>query len=127
MALAPTTTARPFTISYESRDGAHVEAILPTRWEICGCCDGEGTTSSAVECDGGGFTASEWAEQDHDSREDYLAGQYARACDECRGSGKGRVLDHDRLTDEQAEALHDQSEADDYIDAEMAAERRFGC
>jgi len=116
-----------FTISYENRAGERVTETLPTRWHICDECDGEGKTSRAVECDGGGFTASEWAEQDDDFREDYLAGRYARACTVCRGSGKVRLVDHERLTDEQAEYLQEEAEASRWISAERAAERRFGC
>lgn len=55
---------RPIT-HYENATGELVETTLPTRWEICGSCDGDGTTS--------------------------------RACDECHGSGKVRVIDYDRL------------------------------
>lgn len=100
---------------------------LPWRWEICDCCDGHGKTSRAVECDGGGFTASEWAEQDCDFREDYLAGVYDRPCPECRGAGKVKAVDEDRLTDEERAEYEAQADADRAYRAEIAAERRAGC
>jgi RecJ-like exonuclease len=109
-----------------SEDGGETE--LPLRWEICCHCDGHGTDRGAsVECDGGGFTASEWAEQDHDFREDYLAGYYDRTCEACCGSGKVEVVDEDRCTSELWSAWQQQCED---LAAERAmerAERRMGC
>lgn len=110
-------------------DDAQTEIKLPTRWEICGSCNGEGTTSRHVECDGGGFTGSEWADLDDDFKDDYLAGRFDRACDECSGSGKVKVPDFDRLTPEQRAAWEEQederAECDAIQRAEIAAEQAF--
>lgn len=108
-------------------DDGDTEITLPVKWSICGSCDGHGTTSRHVECDGGGFTSSEWAEQDDDFKEDYLAGRYARPCAECDGSGKVQVPDYERMDPETVRAWEAQCEADYCIRAEEAAERRFGC
>lgn len=108
-------------------DDGDTEVELPSRWEICCSCDGEGTTSRHVECDGGGFTASEWAEEDDDFREDYMAGAYDSACDECGGSGKVKVADRERMSAEENKAYDEQLQADAEFRAEQAAERRMGC
>jgi hypothetical protein len=101
---------------------------LPARWAICSACEGCGTDRGAsVECDGGGFTASEWAEQDEDFREDYLAGRYDQPCAECRGhAGRVLVVDRDRVgaTELAIYDRHEQDEAD--YRALCAAERRMG-
>jgi DnaJ-class molecular chaperone len=60
--------ATPPTNSYQNATGELVETMLPTRWEICGSCGGDGT-----------------------------AGHHAIACDECHGSGRVRVIDYGRL------------------------------
>jgi RecJ-like exonuclease len=81
-------------------DGSEIE--LPIRWEICTRCEGCGTDRGAsVECDGGGFTSEEWAEQDDDFKQDYLAGRYDRPCAYCDGSGKVQRADRKRMTKEQ--------------------------
>lgn len=109
-------------------DGAEREYSLAAHYVICPMCDGRGTDGGhSVECDGGGFTASEWAEQDEDFRQDYLAGVYDRPCEACRGHA-GRVLEVDRdKADPSILALFDaENEAEaDYL-AMCAAERRMG-
>ena len=102
---------------------------LPTVWEICASCGGEGTTTRHIECDGGGFTASEWAEacdDDPDFAEDYFGGRYDRPCPDCNGSGKVKVVDLDRLSAEDRAAYEAQCEEDRWDDAMRAAERRMG-
>jgi DnaJ-class molecular chaperone len=104
------------------------ERALPTCWEICDACRGNGTTTRHIECDGGGFTASEWAEacyEDPDFREDYFSGVYDRACDECRGSGKVQVVDEDALSEEDRKAWDEQEQAEREIEAERWAETRY--
>jgi RecJ-like exonuclease len=98
------------------------EITLPTKWEICGCCEGKGSSSRYL----GAFTSSEWEEQDQDFRDDYIAGHYDRQCDECRGSGKVQVVDESQLTPEQLKAWQDQCQDDADYEAICAAERRMG-
>jgi RecJ-like exonuclease len=104
------------------------EAVeLPCKWEICCGCEGHGTDRGAsVECDGGGFTSAEWAEQDEDFRADYLAGRYDRPCAACDGTGKVQVVDEDRCKPELLAAYRQQMADDAEIDAIHAAEQRMG-
>ena len=106
---------------------------FPIKWEICPACSGEGTTSRHVECDGGGFTASEWAEQDDEFREDYMNGMYDRECCECNGLGRVQSIDFDWVTafggwrkNVLLRAYLKQERDSRDIDAMMAAERRMG-
>lgn len=109
----------------DTEDAGDVEIVLPWKWAICDSCNGNGTTCSHVECDGGGFTGSEWAEQDEDFQRDYMAGNFDRPCPHCEG-GKVKVPDEDRMSPEYIAAWHKQCESDAEIDAISAAERRMG-
>lgn len=118
-------TAR--TIWIYDEDDNRTEHTLPMRWEICGCCEGEGKSSRYL----GAITQSDrepggsW--DDPEDFERYMAGGYDRTCGECRGSGKVRVVDHEKLTDAEAEALREEVESAREYRAAVAAERRFGC
>lgn len=118
-------TAR--TIFVYDEDGNETERTLPMVWAICGCCEGEGKSSlylgAITESDRG--PGGSW--EDHDEFAEYMRGGYDRTCGECRGSGKVRVVDHEKLTDAEAEALRDEVEAEREYRAAVAAERRFGC
>ncbi len=56
-------------------------------WAICSYCHGNGVSSAYL----GAFTEDETAEGP-DFYEDYMEGYYDRACENCDGSGKMRVL-----------------------------------
>ena len=117
-----------FTIYATDADGEEYEISLPSRWAICDACRGDGTTTRHIECDGGGFTASEWNEACHDDpdfADDYRSGVYDRACPDCDGSGKVQEIDDERLTDEQRAAYEAEAEAERFCRAERDAERRY--
>jgi hypothetical protein len=125
-------TKKTIDVVLIGEDGEETPVSFPAHFEICPSCNGEGATSRAAECDGGGFTASEWAEQDDDFKEGYLAGDYDRPCEDCQET-PGRILVLDReACDAKLLALFDQQSADNaQIDREMRqerdAERRMGC
>lgn len=101
-------------------DGSEIE--LPSKWEICGHCRGNGTSSSYL----GAFTSDDWHDLDDEWREDYMAGRFDRACDACDGLGRVRVADYGRMTDEQRAAYEAQLQDDAEYAAMVAAERRMG-
>ncbi len=114
---------------YTNRDA--IEVSFPARWAICPACEGCATDRGrSVECDGGGFTSSEWAEQDDDFKEDYLAGRYDRPCEPCKGLGRVQVIERDEVRGWRMKLLlraYDAQVRDNYdIDAMHAAERRMG-
>lgn len=113
------------TIFYEDEAGTEHRFVAPTHWEICSTCHGEGKHAHAV--DGNGITGSEWAEWADEERETYLSGGYDRTCEECDGSGKYRVVNHDELPSWLQAAVDRYWRDEAAYRAEVAAERRMGC
>lgn len=100
---------------------------IPFSWAICPMCEGHATDRGAsVECDGGGFTSSEWSEQDDDFKQGYLSGAYDRPCTAC--DGLGRITEPDLgALDGEERAAYEQSLRDDAdYRAMSAAEIRMG-
>ncbi len=121
--------------------GRHVEIDwhFPARWEICFGCEGHGTTTRHIECDGSGFTGSEWAEAcDADPGDDgepgfaekYFGGHYDEPCPDCKGLGRVQVIDEELVTgwrDKIALKAHHKNQREfAEIEAIHAAERRMG-
>lgn len=125
------------TISFEiyDNDGNSHTIELPAKYEVCGRCEGEGShVNPNVECDGGGFTASEWNEacsEDPEFADHYFGGLYDIKCKECDGKRVVLVIDKDAIhTDEQKEdlaKLEKQREEEYACWCEREAERRMGC
>jgi len=112
---------------------SEIEWSFPSRWAICGACNGHGTTTRHIECDGGGFTASEWAEacgDDPQFADDYFSGRYDRPCPDCDGLGRVTEIDEERVTswrDRIALKAYHQQERDEAEYQEICAmERRMG-
>ena len=85
-------------------DGENEPVKLPFRYEVCPQCDGHGTSSAYL----GAFTASEWAEQDDEFKEDYIAGRYDRTCETCGGKRVVPEVDEDRCDPALLEKYHEQ-------------------
>lgn len=98
------------------------EITLPTRWEICGCCEGSGKSSAYL----GAFTRDDMDEAGQEFMDDYMAGHYDRACDPCGGTGKVPVVDRAKLTPEYKVEWDAQCRADAECAAIERAERAMG-
>jgi hypothetical protein len=100
------------------------EKILPTKWEICPQCHGEGKSSAYL----GSFTYAEFDERFETLEEQdyYFNGGYDKTCGHCQGTGKVRVLDESRCTPEELEEYRFQEFWRRSGEAEAEAERRFG-
>ena len=119
-----TTHAPETTVSIENDDGEIVEFEIPTRWEICELCDGEGTHVNP-SIDAGGISAEAFLE-DPDFYEDYMGGSYDVACHCCGGSGKVKMPNLDMLSDELRAAYAEQQADLAAYEAECRAERIMG-
>lgn len=125
-----TITLELMYVPSENRSGYDYEenVSLPAKRVVCPYCDGEGRYANpSVECDGGGFTASEWEAEDDDFKEEYLNGAWDIPCEECHGARVVERVDYDALSPEQKKAYEFHRKLEDYFEAEHAAERRMGC
>ena len=102
-----------------------VEPGKPYVWEICGVCSGEGKVVNP-SIDAGGINPEVFAD-DPDFYEDYMSGRFDIPCNYCGGSGKVKVLDVDKLSDEEREDYYADLEAERSFEAERLAEIRAGC
>lgn len=95
---------------------------LPTKWVICGECNGNGRHSGHL----GAICGDEMREMGPDFMEDYMAGNFDIACTSCDGSGKVTVVDRDAIlpADRAAFLQQERDERDMYY--EEAMERRMG-
>lgn len=74
------------------------------KWKICPRCEGEGKSSAYL----GAYTAEEFQEAfDAEEQEDYIAGRYDGACEQCGGSGKVNA-EQERRWSERREDLRQQ-------------------
>jgi hypothetical protein len=99
------------------------EVTLPTKWEVCSACGGEGKSSAYL----GAFTPDELDREGEDFVIDYWNGAYDRECEICNGRTTVRAVDEDNLTMEQAVLWGREQQAYAEALAEEAAERRAGC
>lgn len=106
--------------TFERDDGEEITVKLPAHWQICHRCSGEGHTSRHL----GSFTQDEWAQQDDEFKEDYIAGRYDIPCETCKGSGKVLEVNRDAcIHEDQKEALQRMDDEAQWK-AEARAERR---
>jgi hypothetical protein len=92
---------------------------LPTKWEICPSCLGDGTIRPNI-------SDETYFDMDPDERADYREGLHDRYCTECNASGKIKVVDEARCDPADLEEYRTQ-EADRLAsEYEAAAERKLG-
>lgn len=93
---------KPYCFTIENDECEEITHHLPSCWEICDHCGGNGTRDNPAFSNG---LSQEDFEEDPDFREDYMSGRYDVRCDDCDGAGKVLVPDEDRCTPEQKSAL----------------------
>jgi len=104
---------------------------FPAKYEVCGCCEGRGVTTFGYSSSNQiAFTESEWAEEDPEFREDYMAGRYDKSCPECNGERVVLEIDERKFNSIQTK-LHkvwcEHLESEYRYNEMCAAERRMGC
>ena len=104
------------------------EIPLPTCWEVCDRCHGEGKHSNP-SIDGNGITASEMAEmcyEDEDFADNYFSGVYDVTCHQCDGKRVMKVVNLGAMSKEDIAEYHSQQEQRRESELESYYERRAG-
>lgn len=102
------------------------------KWVICDCCEGNGKVENPAFSNG--FTSSEWHDMHQDDQASYMAGDYDVECQDCKGLGRVQVPNVAAMTFAEKRLLvverretREEARLNAEIDAEWAAELRFGC
>ena len=106
-----------FTVTVYNEKDEETIVEFPTKFEVCGTCNGKGTHVNP-SIDANGITQSEMYELGPEFEDEYFSGAYDVTCNECHGKRVVSVPDLDRLTPEQKEAweYHLESEQERYDD-----------
>ncbi len=114
--------SKPICFTVE-KDCVEVTHQIPSRWEICDQCQGEGKRDHPAFSNG--ITSSEWNDEwEDEEREAYLGGRYDVAC-EC---DHGRVLvpDEDACNKDILNLYYEHLREERSYEAERESERRMG-
>jgi DNA-directed RNA polymerase subunit RPC12/RpoP len=99
------------------------EIELPTHWEVCDVCHGEGKhVNPAIDCGG----ISEEMEDDPDFRENYMSGMYDVPCNHCGGKRVVKGVDWNAMSDEHQKLYERQLQQAHNDHLEHMAELRMG-
>jgi hypothetical protein len=97
---------------------------LPTHWEVCDLCEGEGShVNPSIDCNG----LDEEQENDPDFMGDYLSGKYDIACNRCGGKRVIQEVNWDAVSEEHKHEYHRQQQWEHESRQEQLAELRAGC
>jgi hypothetical protein len=94
------------------------EPEIPTCWEICPRCRGNGELGGYP----GVFTEADF--ETAEDLDDYR--QYRRTCEDCGGSGKVRAVDYTRASHDQLDDFYEYAREIAEMNAIEAQERRMG-
>lgn len=100
------------------------EHTLPTRWEVCDLCRGEGRHVDP-SIDASGISAEDFRD-DPDFREDYLSGAYDVPCNQCGGKRVIRLVDEEACDPKILDLYYKKAAEDAAFESMCAAERRMG-
>ena len=98
--------------------------VLPTRFEVCGLCDGEGKHVNP-SIDHNGISASEFHD-DPEFAESYFSGVYDIPCNECHGKRVVKALDRNSCDPKHLAAYDQEREWDRIAAQERMFELRAG-
>ncbi len=100
------------------------EIALPTTWEVCPLCQGDGHHVNP-SIDAHGLSAEDFYD-DPDFAEDYFSGVYDQPCNECHGRTTVKVANLEAMPEELRDAYQQQCEDVAEMYLTMEAERRMG-
>lgn len=89
----------------EDLDAVEEKDWIPVKYELCETCRGKGTVVNP-NIDRQGLSREDF-DEDPDFAEDYFSGAYDIACNECNGERVALVVDEEKATKEQQQAIWD--------------------
>lgn len=107
------------------RSEVEIPEGLPTKWEVCPQCQGEGKHVNP-SIDAGGLTREDFLE-DPDFMHDYMSGLHDVACNTCGGKRVVKVVDEQGADPELLQDYYDELEAEAADWATQRAELIAGC
>jgi hypothetical protein len=108
----------------DPQTGDLVETVIPSKFEVCGRCEGRGTHCNPA-IDGNGLSREDF-DQDPDFEEAYFRGDYDVLCEECHGNRVTLVADWAKMDDLTKKLYEEHLRGERMYRAEMEAERRMG-
>ena len=100
-------------------DDVEFEVEIPSKFEVCPRCEGEGTHVNP-NIDGNGLSREDF-EEDPDFEEAYFAGHYDVTCEECKGLRVVPVVDEEKTNPKLLKLWQDEQQ----MQAEIRAEDRM--
>jgi len=109
----------------ENEEGIEIE--VPTRYEVCQECGGEGKTDHPAFSNG--ITSDEWngPDWDEESQQNYLSGAYDVVCSRCDGLRVEVVPYFDKMDKKTMRLWEEKEQAEYDYHLQCEAERKFGC
>lgn len=107
--------------NYECID---IEEDLPTKWDVCPVCDGDGKHVNP-SIDAGGISQEQF-DDDPDFAEQYRSGHYDQTCTHCEGRTTVQVVDWDALDPAMRKAYEAQLEEERHDREQQLSEIRMG-
>lgn len=95
-----------FVLYEVDEKGRATETSLPTHWEVCPMCHGEGKHVNP-NIDAGGLTAEDFAE-DPEFMEEYMSGTYDIPCNACKGRCTVKAVSMEQLSEKTRKAYEKQ-------------------
>lgn len=112
----------PITFKTYDENDEEVTLTVATTKEVCGTCNGEGTSSAYL----GAFSGEDMA-NDPEFFESYMQGAYDRVCPECNGNKVVDVPDESRTPKDVWEKYVTYCTDEREYNALVEMERRMGC
>jgi len=110
----------------ETEEGEAIDIKVPTKFCVCGVCQGRGKVVNP-SIDAGGLTSEDLRDWEEGEIESYWSGGYDVQCPACKGQRVEAAPDWDRVSPEDAKIIREWEEDEEDYARTCAMERAMGC